>query len=103
MRTPTHEYAGNLPSFYPSQPSCVAVEQVFDDCCSLRPSSSRKVANAEITLMETIFIYEHEVRAIARGALCTIPGVDPPRYSPPAHPWRARCGLACLPLHNDDA
>ena len=103
MHTPTHEYAGNLPSFYPSQPSRVAGEQVFDDNCSLRPSSSRKLANAEITLIKTILIYEPEVRARARGAVRTIPRVDSPLLTPPVHPWRERRPLTWLPLHDDGA
>ena len=103
MRTPTHECAGYLPSFYPSAASCVAGEQVFDDSCSLRPSTSRKLANAEIALINTILIYEPEVRARARGAVRTIPKVDSPLLTPPPHPWRERHPLTCLPLHDDDA
>ena len=103
VRTPTHEHAGNLPSFYPSQPSCVADEQVFDDSCSLRPSTSRKLANAEIAFINTILIYEPKVRARARGAVRTIPGVDSPLLTLPAHPCRERHPLTCLPLHDDDA
>ena len=89
VRTPTHEYAGKLPSVYRSQPSCVAGEQVFDDCCSLRPSTSRKAANAEITLITSILVCEPEVRASTRGALLPIPGVDSPLLRPPEHPQGA--------------
>ena len=39
MRTHTLNYASKLPSVYLSQACCSAGEQLFDDSCSLRPSS----------------------------------------------------------------
>ena len=86
MRTPTLNCAGKLPSLYASQAGCIAGEQIFDDCCSLRPSSRCKVASAEITLIQSVLKYESEVRASARGALLPIPGVDSPLLSPPERP-----------------
>ena len=89
VRTPTDKCAGNLPSIYYSQPSCVAGEQVFHDSCSMRPSSLRNTADAEITLISSILMCEPEVPASARSALLPTPGVDSPLLRPPAHPQGA--------------
>ena len=102
MRTPTLNYAPKLPLVYPSQACCGAGEQFFDDSFSLRPPSRTNLRTAEIALMETISMYEPEVRASARGTVHTIPKVDSPLLTPPARLQGERCTHTWLPLHDSD-
>ena len=52
--------------------------------------------------METILMYEPEVRASARGTVHTIPGVDSPLLTPPARLQGERCTHTWLPWHDSD-